>query len=532
MPLYIIGLDGATWDILDPLLQQGVMPRLQALIRQGMATALESTWPPVTALAWPTCYTGQNAGKHGVFSFVRLDAAGQERVVDGRAVAAPALWDWATAAGLKVGVSGVPVTYPARPVAGFMISDFLTPPGADDAFYPADLAARLSPWTFHVPPIEAQPTVENTRDFIAHLTSVAARQFDALQTLLDEHRPDLFFGVWMHPDTLQHAYCGYLHPQHPLFARPETPALRAILAAAFRQLDDFIGRLAERALPDGNLLILSDHGFGPVHRRLALNNALARHGFLRLHRGRMLSHRLGRRLRRGLGWRQDEAEESMRHVKRQAGQSAYIDWPHTRAFSGALHEMCIHLHRADRYPTGIVRPADIAPLLADVSAMLLALRDEAGQPLLAAVYRPEELFSGPYLGQAPDLFLRPHHPGDIITDGLLRGGRLYRSEAARPGGWHRREGILAAAGRDIRQGGAPAARPTLADIAPTALRLLGFAPPGDMDGRVLEELLLPPAAPLPDLPAMSNAANRPGEALAAGEEAALLARLRGLGYLN
>ncbi|MCW5860209.1 MAG: hypothetical protein KIS63_18095, partial [Caldilineales bacterium] len=128
--------------------------------------------------------------------------------------------------------------------------------------------------------------------------------------------------------------------------------------------------------------------------------------------------------------------------------------------------------------------------------------------------------------------LRPHHPGDIITDGLLRGGRLYRSEAAKPGGWHRCEGILAAAGRDIRQGGAPAAWPTLADIAPTALRLLGFAPPGDMDGRVLDELLLPTTAPLPDLPAMSNAVNRSGEAWAAGEEAALLARLRGLGYLN
>ncbi len=531
MSLYIIGLDGATWDILDPLIAQGVMPHLQALIRQGAAMPLASTWPPVTALAWPTCYTGQNAGKHGVFSFVRLDAAGQERVVDGRAVAAPALWDWATAAGLKVGVSGAPITYPARPVAGFMITDFLTPPGAADAFYPADLAARLPPWTFHVPPPQAQPTVENTRAFIAHLTAVAARQFDALQSLLDEQRPDLFFGVWMHPDTIQHIYCGYLHPGHPCFALPEAPALREILAAAFGQMDDFIGRLAARALPDGNILILSDHGFGPVHRRLALNNALAGHGFLRLHRGRMLRHRLARRLRRSVGWRQGEAE-AMRHIKRQAGQSDYIDWSHTRAFSGALHEMCIHLHRADRYPTGIVRPADVAPLLDDLSAMLLALCDQAGQPLLAAVYRPEELFSGPYLGQAPDLFLRPHHPGDIITDGLMRGDRLYRSEADRPGGWHRREGILAAAGKDIRPGAAPATRPTLADIAPTALRLLGFTPPGDMDGRVLDELLPAPAAPLRDLPALSHAAKMEDAPLDAGEEAALLARLRGLGYLS
>lgn len=531
MLLYIIGLDGATWDLLHPLLATGAMPKLQALIHSGVASALDSTWPPVTALAWPTCYTGQNAGKHSVFSFVQLDASGRERVVDGRAVAAPALWEWVSAAGLRVGVMGVPVTYPARPVAGFMISDFLTPPGASDAFYPASLRSQLEPWTFHVPPSEGPPTAENTRFFIHRLTEVAARQFDALQTLLDRYHPELFFGVWMHTDTIQHGFWGYLHPEHPFYARPEASGLRDIILPAFSQLDDFVSRLAERALPDGNLLILSDHGFGPIHRRLALNNALAHHGYLRLRQGWVLVDRIQRRLQRRFGL-QGGVTDEMRHMKRHAGQDNYIDWSRTYAFAGALHELCIHVNRADRYPTGIIQPADIAPLLAELSAMLLDLQDAAGEPLLAAVYHPEELFSGPYLDRAPDLILRPYHPGDIITDGLLRGGRLYRSEAESAGGWHRSEGILVAAGPAFRRGAEPSLRPNLLDIAPTALRLLGFAPPHSMDGRVLDELLHPTILPLLDLPAVSAAVLDASGHMTAAEDAALIDRLRGLGYLN
>lgn len=534
MPLYIIGLDGATWDLLNPLMAGGHLPHLQDLIRQGARAPLLSTWPPVTALAWPSFYTGQNAGKHGVFSFVRLDAEGRERVVDARWVAAPALWDWASAAGLRVGVMGVPVTYPAQAVNGFMISDFLTPPGAADAFYPPDLRTRLEarsgPWTFHVPPIEGQPTVADTRSFITQLTGVAGRQFDALQTLLDEQRPDLFAGVWMHTDTIQHGYWGYLHPDHAFFARPEAPALRELILPAFHQLDEFLGALAARVLPDGDILIISDHGFGPLHRRLALNNALARHGYLSLRQGRVLADRIQRRLRRQFGLNLAQPDD-MRHVKRHAGQGDYIDWSHTRAFAGALHELCIHLHRTDRYPNGIVRPADAPALLADLTDMLLGLRDADGQPLLAEVYRPEQLYHGPCLDHAPDLLLRPFHPGDIVTDGLLRGGRLWRSEAESAGGWHRGEGILVAAGRSIRQGTALSRPPSLLDVAPTALRLLGFSAPAVMDGRVLDELLAPNAGPLHALPDLADKRRTQAGEMSEADDAALAKRLKGLGYL-
>ncbi len=529
MSLYLIGFDGATWNLLDLLLADGRMPHLQALIEQGARAGLQSTWPPVTALAWPSFYTGRNAGKHGVFSFVRLDEAGQERVVDARSVHGPALWDLASAAGLRTGVAGVPVTYPARPTNGFLITDFLTPPQGGADCYPPGLLDEFNPWVFHVPPVEGTPEPENTRAFVSNLTAVASRQFEALSTLLDRYRPELFVGVWMHTDTLQHTHWGYLDPGHPFYNRPEAAALREEVMPVFAQLDAFAGELASRVLPDGNLLVVSDHGFGAMHRRIALNNALARHGFLALKQGRLLLSRLQRRAQRQLAGWWEEADE-LRHVKRNQAQQAYVDWPRTRAFAGALHELCVHLNRTDRYPHGTVRPEDVEPLARDVTDMLLALADDEGKLLIAQVYRPEDLYAGPFTAQAPDLILRPAHPGDVFTDGLLRRERVWRWESGHAGGWHRREGILVAAGAAIRHPQAWTAPPSLLDVAPTALALLDLQPPADMDGRVLAEMLAAPAAPLRPIPAVAPA--RPAGEMDMEEEAALTERLRGLGYLG
>ena len=529
--VYLVGLDGATWDLLDSLMAAGFLPRLQSLVGQGVRSTLASTYPPVTALAWPSFYTGQNPGKHGVFSFVRRDAEGRERIVDARSVQTPALWDWVSAVGLRVGVVGVPVTYPARSVNGFMISGFLTPPAGMPACYPSDLLTSLDrdlgPWRFHVPPVEGAPTMIETERFVAGLMAATEQRITALQRLLDRFDPDLFVTVWMHPDTIQHSYWGYLHPEHPFYTHPEAPALRQALRPAFLQLDAAIGALADRVLPEGALVLMSDHGFGPMNRRIAVNNALARLGYLRLRKVRLLADRVRRRLRRRLGW--TAASDWQRHVQRHPGQNRYIDWRHTRAFAGAAHELCVHLYRADRYPAGIVKPDEVATLRREIAEALLDLVDADGAPLFAAVDPPEALYHGPFIERAPDLLLRPADPRDVVTDGILRGNRLYRDETGHARGWHRLQGIMLAVGQGIRVPAAWTAPPSLLDLAPTALHLLGLQPPEGLDGRVLTEMMVQQAPPLRSIPTTSMASVA-GE-LSADEEQSLTERLRGLGYL-
>ena len=124
----LIGLDGATFRILRPLIDAGVMPNVARFIEGGASGPLMSTHPPVTCPAWPTMYTGVNPAKHGVFSFTCRDKNGGSphtaSLVD---VKAPAVWELLGAAGHRVGVMNVPITFPAQPVNGFMLSGFPAP---------------------------------------------------------------------------------------------------------------------------------------------------------------------------------------------------------------------------------------------------------------------------------------------------------------------------------------------------------------------------------------------------------------------
>ena len=69
-----IGLDGAAWHLLDPLLTAGVMPRLAALNARGAWGSLKSTVPTYTPPAWTSAATGVNPGRHGIYGFIAGNA--------------------------------------------------------------------------------------------------------------------------------------------------------------------------------------------------------------------------------------------------------------------------------------------------------------------------------------------------------------------------------------------------------------------------------------------------------------------------
>ena len=140
--VFVIGLDGATFDLILPWAAQGLLPTLDRLIKGGAWSPLESTIPPMTSPAWPSFATGKYPSKHGVFDFVSAHN-GTFNVVNATAVDARSLWDILSAHGKRVGVVNVPVTYPPRPVNGFLISGLLSP-SAQGITYPADLLDRYA----------------------------------------------------------------------------------------------------------------------------------------------------------------------------------------------------------------------------------------------------------------------------------------------------------------------------------------------------------------------------------------------------
>src|ERR1051325_3108768 len=142
--LFVIGLDGASFNVLDPLIARGYLPNLAKLIEGGARASLETTFPPITAVAWSSFMTGKNPGKHGIFEFVmREQGSSRQLAVNASLRQGRAIWDILSAAGQRVIVHNFPCTYPPRPLNGLLIADFMTPRGRRDFTYPPALLDEL-----------------------------------------------------------------------------------------------------------------------------------------------------------------------------------------------------------------------------------------------------------------------------------------------------------------------------------------------------------------------------------------------------
>ena len=127
-PLLVIGLDGATLDLVRPWVAAGELPALGGLLERGAWGRLRSTVPAATFPAWTSLVTGVNPGRHGVLDFTeRLPGTYRIRFVNGSWRRVPALWTRLCAAGGRVAVLTVPATYPPEPIDGVMVSGFDTP---------------------------------------------------------------------------------------------------------------------------------------------------------------------------------------------------------------------------------------------------------------------------------------------------------------------------------------------------------------------------------------------------------------------
>src|SRR5829696_3348686 len=120
MKVFVLGLDGATWDVLGPLAERGELPNLSRLMQRGASGTLASVFPPLSPVAWTAVMTGKNSGKHGIFEFLEHGHDPlRGRVNSSRAIDAKLLWEIAAQHGKKTVAGGVPLSYPARPSTRF-----------------------------------------------------------------------------------------------------------------------------------------------------------------------------------------------------------------------------------------------------------------------------------------------------------------------------------------------------------------------------------------------------------------------------
>lgn len=126
--VFVISLDGATWDVLRPLMNQGYLPNLRQVLASSLTADLESVVPPVTAPAWTSFMTGKNPSKHGIFDFTRFDGQDyQWKLNNSQHIRSKTVWQILSEKGKRVVVLNLPYTYPTYPVNGVMVSGWDAP---------------------------------------------------------------------------------------------------------------------------------------------------------------------------------------------------------------------------------------------------------------------------------------------------------------------------------------------------------------------------------------------------------------------
>lgn len=554
-----IGLDGATFDVLDPLIARGLMPRLKQFIEQGVRGPLETTIPPITPTAWVSWMTGKNPGKHGVFEFLlRRKGSGElpDMPVSSRSRDGLPFWDVLGQMGKRAIVTNVPCTYPPGIVNGVMISDFLTPRGRHDFTYPESLIdeieGKFGPYELYITEVYTKGNVDK---ILNQLFTELEYKTKVNRYLMEQYGWDVFATHYWGTDRFQHELWHLLDESHPFFDRKEHDANIGRAHEYWHAVDSTLGELFDSVDEDGTVYIGSDHGFGPIKKFLCFNVWLIEEGLLVLKRDAMTLFKRGLF---NLGLTPDLAYRSamkmgLAHLRLSVGVTnrstlmklanammlslGDVDWSRTVAFSkGNYGQIFINLRGRETH--GIVEPgSEYDSVMRRIIDKLGALVDpETRQPLIGPIWRREDLYTGPHSEQSPDIQFLPSDMANKPLGTLDLTSNKFITPVYGNSGDHRMHGIMLGRGPELRSG-VRVGDARIIDYAPTILHSFGVEVPPDMDGRVLEEIFT--AQYLEENPVRVSDAvgldySAPDKAPEMTEEESeeIRARLRGLGYLG
>jgi predicted AlkP superfamily phosphohydrolase/phosphomutase len=544
--LFIIGLDGASWSSMSKWIKDDTLPHLSRLARSGFCGPLKSILPLSTPVCWSSIYTGKNPGKHGVFEFMTQKSNSYELTpVNSSHRKTRDFWEILGDSDLKSIVINAPLTYPVRPFNGTLISGWGTPDNAELYTHPREIRDYLKEriGQFNMQPVRFF-SKEHPRDYLEDLERATLDTFKVASELIQEDW-DLFFLVFQETDHVQHYFWAFMDENHPQY-NPKNKEFRNAILDFFCRIDDYIGTLVDFCDDKTDIMIISDHGMESQHSWIHLNELLRVSGFLEYNKNisTRLKHFLGR-----LGFDPISVYEIIQRLRldflRKSIQSGGqikpprfflsekdIDWSRTVAYTTSSAG-CIFVNQRNREPQGIVESgADYEIQIQKLTDFLTNSQNPKDNTnFFSNIFQKNELFSGPFLNQAPDLVVLPKSGYGVFQDLPIGSHKVLTSSKWRSGD-HGIWGTIILSGPRFKNADENKTR-TILDIAPTILYLFNMLISRDMDGRVMTELVNDDYKKShPILFSDSTASEEFQEShLSKNEENEVLRRLRDLGYI-
>jgi predicted AlkP superfamily phosphohydrolase/phosphomutase len=493
----IIGLDGATFDYILPLIEKGRLSTLSQLIGSGCWGDLESTIQPITGAAWPSFMTGKTPAKHGVFDFIQQEVKDDVGLVSSRSILGETLFDILSRKKRKVISINVPVTYPPWKVNGYMVTGMLSPENGEIT-YPPEFREELGDYRVDIQSSYREGREQDLIDDVRDLTERRAR-FSV--KILSEKEWDLAMVVFRGTDVIPHYFRKYADPNHPDYHRSDRRFKNAI-RGVYEDADRAVGALLASIPKDSTVILMSDHGHGRMRRMINLNIWMLRNGFLALKKTPRVSMKYTL-FRFGLSpenvyrtLARFGVQNIIQRFSRQTRNKVLnamlsfsdVDWERTKAYSLG-HVGQVYVNLKGREKNGIVnRGKEFETVRDDIVNGLLRLKDpETGEYVVEKVVKKEEIYHGPFLDRAPDLFLFTKDSEYDAFALMAQNTDIFCDHFKGQSGNHRLHGIFVATGPDICQG-KRIENAKIVDILPTLLYAMDIAIPDDVDGHILTEI--------------------------------------------
>lgn len=361
----IIGLDGVPFDLVRGYADQGIMPNLRSIIREGAFLPMESSIPDVSSVAWSSVITGCNPGEHGIFGFTEIDRQSYRYLFPGyKELQAAPFWH-----GKKAAIINVPQTYPATPMDGVLISGFVSP-SFEKAVFPPELLPALRDIDYRID-VKVEKAQQSMELFLEEVDTTLEGRMKCFDLLWDKEPWEIFMFVFTETDRMHHfLFDAYDNDSH---------AHGAAFKDFYRGIDSHIGRITAQMEADDTLIIHSDHGFCKLEQEVYLNHLLRQHGFLTFN-------------------------------SQSPSMITELDPAHTTAFS--LDPGRIYIHTAEKFSRGTVAAGDVDSVKGDLIELFASLEFE-GKVVVKNIYHNHEIFSGPCSQHGPDLVLLANRGFDL-----------------------------------------------------------------------------------------------------------------------
>jgi uncharacterized sulfatase len=362
------GIDGVPYSLIAD--NPDRFPNLTAIASDGAGGAIDSIVPPESSACWPALTTGVNPGSTGVYGFQDRENGSYDTYVPmGRDVQATRLWNRVSDEGRDATVMNVPVTFPPQRDVQRMVSGFLSP-GVEKAAYPDELREHLESSGYRIDMNAKLGHSDDKSEFIDDAYETVDKRYEAFSRYVEQDDWDLFFGVFMTTDRVNHFLFGDYE---------KDGEYKEAFLEFYERVDRYLGQLREQLPDDVTMLVASDHGFTTQEYEVHLNTWLEEAGWLEF---------------------ATDDHDSLADIADDA-----------RAYS--LIPGRVYLNLEGREPRGSVPQAEYEDVRAELKAELEAIEGPTGEPIAQRVVTKEDAFRGPHDDIAPDLTIIPTHGYDL-----------------------------------------------------------------------------------------------------------------------